>query len=31
VSKSVVPLRIREGDGKGSDHRPVIVDLALTA
>jgi len=30
VSSGVVPLRIREGDGEGSDHKPVIVDLAIT-
>jgi endonuclease/exonuclease/phosphatase (EEP) superfamily protein YafD len=30
VSAAVVPLRIRQGVGQGSDHRPVIVDLALT-
>jgi len=29
VSESVVPLRVREGIGEGSDHRPVIVDVAL--
>ena len=31
VSQHVVPLGIREGVGKGSDHKPVIVDLALMA
>jgi len=31
VSKQVVPLSIREGVGEGSDHKPVIVDLALAA
>jgi endonuclease/exonuclease/phosphatase (EEP) superfamily protein YafD len=31
VSERVVPLRVREGVGEGSDHKPVIVDLALTA
>jgi endonuclease/exonuclease/phosphatase (EEP) superfamily protein YafD len=25
----VVPLRVRQGTGTGSDHRPVIVDLAV--
>jgi endonuclease/exonuclease/phosphatase (EEP) superfamily protein YafD len=25
----VVPLHVREGTGTGSDHRPVIVDLAV--
>jgi endonuclease/exonuclease/phosphatase (EEP) superfamily protein YafD len=30
VSAGVVGLTIREGDGPGSDHRPVITDLALT-
>ena len=30
VSPGVVPLRVREGTGEGSDHKPVIVDLALT-
>ena len=29
VSEQVVPLRIREGAGEGSDHKPVIADLAL--
>lgn len=29
VSSAVVPLRVREGDGDGSDHRPIIVDVAL--
>jgi endonuclease/exonuclease/phosphatase (EEP) superfamily protein YafD len=24
----LVPLRVHQGDGPGSDHRPVIVDLA---
>jgi endonuclease/exonuclease/phosphatase (EEP) superfamily protein YafD len=31
VSERVVPLRIREGVGEGSDHKPVIVDLALVS
>jgi endonuclease/exonuclease/phosphatase (EEP) superfamily protein YafD len=26
---SIVPVRVREGAGTGSDHRPVIVDLAF--
>jgi endonuclease/exonuclease/phosphatase (EEP) superfamily protein YafD len=29
VSGGVVPLAIREGDGEGSDHKPLISDLAL--
>lgn len=29
VSPTVVPLTIREGHGPGSDHRPVVVTLAL--
>ena len=29
VRNGVVPLRIREGLGQGSDHKPVIVDVAL--
>jgi endonuclease/exonuclease/phosphatase (EEP) superfamily protein YafD len=29
VSDGVTPLAIREGVGEGSDHKPVIVDLAL--
>jgi endonuclease/exonuclease/phosphatase (EEP) superfamily protein YafD len=29
VSDDVTPLAIREGIGEGSDHKPVIVDLAL--
>jgi endonuclease/exonuclease/phosphatase (EEP) superfamily protein YafD len=29
VSPDLVVLDAREGDGKGSDHRPVVVDLAL--
>ena len=29
VSNAVVPLQIREGAGDGSDHKPVIVDLAV--
>jgi endonuclease/exonuclease/phosphatase (EEP) superfamily protein YafD len=24
-----VPLTVREGDGTGSDHRPVITDIAV--
>jgi endonuclease/exonuclease/phosphatase (EEP) superfamily protein YafD len=30
VSSGVIPLAIREGRGSGSDHKPVIVKLALT-
>jgi endonuclease/exonuclease/phosphatase (EEP) superfamily protein YafD len=26
----IVPLRVREGRGEGSDHRPIVVDLAVT-
>ncbi len=29
-SAGIVSLSIREGRGEGSDHRPVIVDLAIT-
>jgi endonuclease/exonuclease/phosphatase (EEP) superfamily protein YafD len=29
VTDELVPLAVREGIGEGSDHRPVIVDLAL--
>jgi endonuclease/exonuclease/phosphatase (EEP) superfamily protein YafD len=29
VSQGVAPLSIREGQGAGSDHRPVIVRLAV--
>ncbi len=25
----LVPLRVREGRGAGSDHRPIVVDLAV--
>ncbi|MGH9149380.1 MAG: endonuclease/exonuclease/phosphatase family protein, partial [Acidimicrobiales bacterium] len=30
VSPGVVPLRVWEGSGSGSDHRPVLADLAVT-
>lgn len=26
----IVPVRVREGRGVGSDHRPIVVDLAIT-
>jgi endonuclease/exonuclease/phosphatase (EEP) superfamily protein YafD len=26
----IVPLHVREGRGEGSDHRPIVVDLAVT-
>jgi endonuclease/exonuclease/phosphatase (EEP) superfamily protein YafD len=26
---AIVPVRVREGRGTGSDHRPVVVDLAI--
>jgi endonuclease/exonuclease/phosphatase (EEP) superfamily protein YafD len=26
---TLVPLRVREGNGTGSDHRPVITDIAI--
>lgn len=29
VSSSITPIRIREGRGVGSDHRPVIADLVI--
>lgn len=29
VSSDIAVLAVREGDGAGSDHRPVIADLAL--
>jgi endonuclease/exonuclease/phosphatase (EEP) superfamily protein YafD len=29
VSPTIVPLSIREGRGSGSDHKPVVVELAL--
>lgn len=31
VSEGVVALSVGEGQGKGSDHRPVLADLAVTA
>jgi endonuclease/exonuclease/phosphatase (EEP) superfamily protein YafD len=27
---SIIPLAVREGRGEGSDHRPIVVDLAVT-
>lgn len=30
VTHTVIPMSIREGKGSGSDHKPVIVELALT-
>ncbi|HEY3725004.1 MAG TPA: endonuclease/exonuclease/phosphatase family protein [Acidimicrobiia bacterium] len=29
VDRSVVPVAVREGRGRGSDHRPIVVDLAV--
>ena len=29
VDRSIVPLAVREGRGRGSDHRPIVVDLAV--
>jgi len=29
VSSDIAVLDVREGDGEGSDHRPVIADLAI--
>jgi endonuclease/exonuclease/phosphatase (EEP) superfamily protein YafD len=29
ISKEVVPLRGHVGQGHGSDHRPIVVDLAI--
>ncbi len=29
VSREVAVLDVREGEGRGSDHRPVIADIAL--
>ena len=29
VSEHLVPLEVSEGRGEGSDHRPVIVDVAV--
>jgi endonuclease/exonuclease/phosphatase (EEP) superfamily protein YafD len=26
---TIVPIRVREGRGAGSDHRPIVVDLAV--
>jgi endonuclease/exonuclease/phosphatase (EEP) superfamily protein YafD len=31
VDSPLVPQRAAEGRGQGSDHRPVIVDLAISA
>ncbi|HEY5014064.1 MAG TPA: endonuclease/exonuclease/phosphatase family protein [Acidimicrobiia bacterium] len=30
VDPPIVPLRATEGRGTGSDHRPIVVDLAIT-
>jgi endonuclease/exonuclease/phosphatase (EEP) superfamily protein YafD len=29
AERTIVPLDAREGRGQGSDHRPIVVDLAL--
>ncbi len=29
VDPPIVPLHVREGRGEGSDHRPIVVDLAI--
>jgi endonuclease/exonuclease/phosphatase (EEP) superfamily protein YafD len=29
VSRELAVLGVREGEGRGSDHRPIVVDLAL--
>ena len=30
VSREVVPVSVRLGRGEGSDHRPVLTELAVT-
>jgi endonuclease/exonuclease/phosphatase (EEP) superfamily protein YafD len=29
LTDELLPVAVREGDGAGSDHRPVVVDIAL--
>ncbi|MGZ6965683.1 MAG: endonuclease/exonuclease/phosphatase family protein [Acidimicrobiia bacterium] len=29
VDAPIVPIDVREGSGEGSDHRPIVVDLAI--